>query len=55
MQERQAAFADAQKIAFEQVMVIPTGVMPQVQAVRDNVEHYVPFYDPRMYNVWFKQ
>lgn len=55
MQERQAAFADAQKIAFEQVMVIPTGVMPQVQAVRDNVEHYVPFYDPRMYNVWLKQ
>ncbi len=53
--ERQAAFADAQKIVFEDVMAIPTGVMPKVQAVRANVEHYIPFYNPRMYNVWFKQ
>ncbi len=52
---RQAAFADAQKLAFEDVMVIPFGVMPKVQAVRANVEHYIPFYNPRMYNVWFKQ
>ncbi len=53
--ERQAAFADAQKLAFEDVMVIPFGVMPKVQGVRANVEHYIPFYNPRMYNVWFKQ
>jgi peptide/nickel transport system substrate-binding protein len=53
--ERKAAFADAQKLAFEDVMVIPTGVMPKVQAVRANVEHYIPFYNPRMYNVWVKQ
>ena len=52
--ERQAAFADAQKIAFEDVMVIPFGVMPKVQGVRANVDHYIPFYNPRMYNVWFK-
>jgi len=52
---RQAAFADAQKLAFEDVMVIPFGVMPKVQTVRANVEHYIPFYNPRMYNVWFKQ
>jgi len=52
---RKAAFADAQKLAFEDVMVIPTGVMPKVQGVRANVEHYIPFYNPRMYNVWVKQ
>jgi len=54
MQERQAAFARAQKIALEDVMVVPMGVMPKVQGVRANVEHYVPFYNPRLYNVWLK-
>jgi peptide/nickel transport system substrate-binding protein len=52
---RRAAFADAQKIAFQDVMVIPFGVTPKVQGVRSNVEHYIPFYNPRMYNVWLKQ
>lgn len=52
---RKAAFVQAQKIALDDVMVIPMGVMPKVQAVRANVEHYVPFYNPRMYNVWLKQ
>jgi len=28
--------------------------MPKVQGVRANVQHYVPFYNPRMYNVWVK-
>jgi len=51
---RQAAFARAQQIALDDVMVIPTGVMPKVQGVRANVQHYVPFYNPRMYNVWVK-
>jgi peptide/nickel transport system substrate-binding protein len=51
---RQAAFARAQKIALEDVMVIPMGVIPKVQGVRSNVEHYVPFYNPRMYNVWLR-
>jgi peptide/nickel transport system substrate-binding protein len=50
--ERQAAFAKAQQIALDDVMVIPMGVMPKVQGVRENVEHYRPFYNPRMYNVW---
>jgi peptide/nickel transport system substrate-binding protein len=54
LEVRQAAFARAQKIALEDVMVIPMGVMPKVQAVRANVEHYEPFYNPRMYNVWLK-
>jgi hypothetical protein len=34
--------------------VIPMGVIPKVQGVRSNVEHYVPFYNPRMYNVWLR-
>jgi peptide/nickel transport system substrate-binding protein len=51
---RQGAFARAQQIALDDVMVIPTGVMPKVQGVRANVQHYVPFYNPRMYNVWVK-
>ena len=50
--ERQAAFATAQQIALDDVMVIPMGVTPKVQGVRANVEHYRPFYNPRMYNVW---
>jgi peptide/nickel transport system substrate-binding protein len=54
LEVRQAAFVRAQKIALDDVMVIPMGVMPKVQAVRANVEHYVPFYNPRMYNVWVK-
>ena len=52
LEARQAAFAKAQEIAFRDVMAIPMGVMPKVQGVRANVQHYVPFYNPRMYNVW---
>ena len=52
LEARQAAFAKAQEIALRDVMVIPMGVMPKVQGVRGNVQHYKPFYDPRMYNVW---
>jgi peptide/nickel transport system substrate-binding protein len=33
----------------------PTDNLKFRQAVRANVEHYIPFYNPRMYNVWFKQ
>jgi peptide/nickel transport system substrate-binding protein len=55
LEGRQAAFAKAQEIAFTDVMVIPFGVMPKVQGVRSNVEHYRPFYDPRMYNVWVEK
>jgi peptide/nickel transport system substrate-binding protein len=51
---RQAAFARAQKIALDDAMVVPMGVMPKVQAVRTNVEHFQPFYNPRLYNVWIK-
>ncbi|MDR3535852.1 MAG: ABC transporter substrate-binding protein [Acetobacteraceae bacterium] len=51
---RQAAFAQAQQIALEDAMVVPLGVMPKVQAVRSNVEHFEPFYNPRLYNVWVR-
>lgn len=55
LEARQAAFAKAQVIALTDVMVIPMGVMPKVQGVRSNVQHYKPFYDPRMYNVWVEK
>jgi peptide/nickel transport system substrate-binding protein len=51
---RQEAFARAQLIALQDAMVVPMGVMPKVQAVRSNVEHFKPFYNPRLYNVWLK-
>jgi len=37
------------------MMVIPFGVMPKVQGIRANVEHYKPFYNPRLYNVWLRE
>jgi peptide/nickel transport system substrate-binding protein len=49
---RQAAFARAQKIALEDAMVVPLGVMPKVQGVRSRVKNFEPFYNPRLYNVW---
>ena len=51
---RQKAFAQAQQIALEDAMVVPMGVMPKVQGVRSGVEHFEPFYNPRLYNVWLK-
>jgi peptide/nickel transport system substrate-binding protein len=55
LEGRQAAFAKAQVIALTDVMVVPMGVMPKVQGIRANVRHYVPFYNPRMYNVWVEK
>lgn len=49
---RKAAFARAQQRALETVMVVPLGVMPKVQGIRANVQHYKPFWAPRLYNVW---
>ncbi|MBN8909251.1 MAG: hypothetical protein J0H99_22225, partial [Rhodospirillales bacterium] len=51
---RQQGFARAQQIALEDAMVVPMGVMPKVQGVRSGVEHFEPFYNPRLYNVWLK-
>ena len=52
LDERRAAFATAQARAFDQVMAVPFGVMPKVQAMRTNVEGFKPYYSPRFYNVW---
>lgn len=52
--ERSAAFATAQARALDQVMAIPFGVMPKVQAVRANVQGFKPYYIPRMSGVWLQ-
>ena len=54
LDERKAAFAAAQRIAYDDVMVIPMGTLPKGQAVRANVENFKPYYIPRMSNVWIK-
>ena len=35
--------------------VLPFGVMPKTQGIRSNVEHYKPFWNPRLYNVWLRE
>jgi peptide/nickel transport system substrate-binding protein len=54
IEARKESFAKAQQRAFEDVMAIPFGVMPKVQAVRSNVEGFKSYYLPRMYNVWIR-
>ena len=54
LQARREAFAKAQARAFEQVMIIAFGIMPEVVAVRDNVGGFKAYYNPRFYNVWLK-
>jgi peptide/nickel transport system substrate-binding protein len=49
---RQEAFARMQKLALERVYAIPFGSFTKVQAVRANVQGFVPFRIPRMSNVW---
>ena len=55
IEARRAAFAEAQQIAIESVMVLPFGVMPKVQGIRSDVRHYKPFWNPRLYNVWLSE
>jgi len=54
LDERKAAFARAQQRVYDEVMVIPLGTYPKVQAVRANVENFRPYYMPRLANVWIK-
>jgi len=54
LDERRAAFARAQARAFDQVMAIPLGVMPKVQAVRSNIEGFQPYFATRVSNVWIR-
>ena len=50
---RQKAFALMQSLVLERVYALPFGAFNKVQAVRSNVEGFVPFRIPRMANVWF--
>jgi peptide/nickel transport system substrate-binding protein len=50
---RQDAFARMQKLVLERVYAVPFGSFTKVQAVRSNVNGFVPFRIPRMANVWF--
>ena len=54
LEERKAAFAKAQQRVYEEVMAIPFGIMPKVQATRANVENYKPYFMPRIANVWIR-
>ena len=49
---RRHAFGRVQQIAIESVLVLPFGTMPKVQGIRTNGQHYRPFWNPRLYNVW---
>jgi peptide/nickel transport system substrate-binding protein len=42
-----------QKLVLERVYAVPFGAFTKVQAVRSNVDGFVPFRIPRMSNVWF--
>ncbi len=52
---RREAFAEAQAIAFENVMAIPFGIMSNAQGVLATVEGYQPYYNTRVSNVWLEQ
>jgi peptide/nickel transport system substrate-binding protein len=54
LEERQEAFANAQRIALETVMAIPFGILPSTQGVRSNVRNFTPFYNTRVANVWLE-
>ncbi len=54
IEQRKASFERAQRIAYDDVMVVPMGTMPKVQALRANVENFKSYYIPRMSNVWLK-
>jgi peptide/nickel transport system substrate-binding protein len=51
--ERQAAFAEMQKVTLDNVYAIPFGSFTKVQAVRSDVKGFVPYRIPRMADVWF--
>ncbi|CAH1648507.1 Peptide/nickel transport system substrate-binding protein [Hyphomicrobiales bacterium] len=55
LEKRKEAFAKAQARVFDQVMAIPFGAIPKIQATRANVEGYIPFFNTRVSNIWLKQ
>jgi peptide/nickel transport system substrate-binding protein len=52
---RQEAFARMQKLVLERVYAVPFGSFTKVQAIRSDVNGFVPFRIPRMSNVWFNR
>jgi peptide/nickel transport system substrate-binding protein len=50
---RQAAWARAQGIVLDKAYELPFGSLTKVQAVRADVQGFVPSRIPRMANVWF--
>lgn len=55
IEARKQAFAKAQARVLDQVMAIPFGVAPKIQATRSNVKGYVPFFNTRVSNVWISE
>ncbi len=51
---RKAAFNDVQTIFYDDVYAIVMGDIQKVQGVRSNVDGFVPFRIPRLWNVWFE-
>jgi peptide/nickel transport system substrate-binding protein len=49
---RQEAFVRMQRLILERVYALPFGSFTKIQAVRSNVNGFVPFRIPRMANVW---
>ena len=52
---RQQAFADMQRLVLERAYAFPFGSLTKVQAVRSNVQGFVPFRIPRFSNVWIQR
>jgi len=52
---RKQAFADLQRILYEEVYAVPMGDIQKVQATRANVGGFVPFRIPRLWNVWLEE
>jgi peptide/nickel transport system substrate-binding protein len=55
LEERAEAFARAQEAVMEHGMALPFGWLTKNQATRANVQNFVPFRIPRMYNVWMEE
>lgn len=54
-EDRQAAFAAMQRLVLERAYAYPFGSLTKVQAVRSNVQGFVPFRIPRFSNVWVQR
>jgi peptide/nickel transport system substrate-binding protein len=53
-EERAEAFARAQHRVMENGLALPFGWLTKNQATRADVQNFVPFRIPRMYNVWME-